>query len=110
MLPIEEKDILAREKFNSEVKTRLVSNQFNEETLRQEISAYELNIKTLAAQNKKYIKENSSLEKEIVNLENNKSVLLSSKRQIDENLLKIDITTLKARMANDVTEGKKKSE
>ena len=72
LLPIEEKDILAREKFNSEVKTRLVSNQFNEETLRQEISAYELNIKTLAAQNKKYIKENSSLEKEIVNLENNK--------------------------------------
>ena len=110
LLPIEEKDILAREKFNSEVKTRLVSNQFNEETLRQEISAYELNIKTLAAQNKKYIKENSSLEKEIVNLENNKSALLSSKRQIDENLLKIDITTLKARMANDVTEGKKKSE
>ena len=110
LLPIEEKDILAREKFNSEVKTRLVSNQFNEETLRQEISAYELNIKTLAAQNKKYIKENSSLEKEIVNLENNKSALLSSKRQIDENLLKIDITTLKARMANDVTEGNKKGE
>ena len=36
--------------------------------------------------------------------------MLSSKRQIDENLLKIDITTLKARMANDVTEGKKKGE
>ena len=110
LLPIEEKDILAREKFNSEVKTRLVSNQFNEETLRQEISAYELNIKTLAVQNKKYIKENSNLEKEITNLENSKSALLSSKRQVDENLLKIDITTLKARMANDIAEGKKKGE
>ena len=110
LLPIEEKDILARDKFNSEVKTRLVSNQFNEETLRQEISAYELNIKTLAAENKKYIKENSNLEKEITNLENNKSALLSSKRQIDENLLKIDITTLNAKMANYIAEGKKKGE
>ena len=110
LLPIEEKDIIARDKFNSEVKTKLVSNQFNEETLRQEISAYELNIKTLASENKKYIKENSSLEKEITNLENNKSVLLSSKKQIDENLLRIDITTLKAKMANDITDGKKKGD
>ena len=63
---------MAREKFNSEVKPRLVSNQFDEETLRQEISAYELNIKTLAAENKKYIKANLDLEKEVQNLENSK--------------------------------------
>ena len=82
LLPIEEKDILAREKFNSEVKTRLVSNQFNEETLRQEISAYELNIKTLAAQNKKYIKENSNLEKEITNLEKESGWVLMMKKDL----------------------------
>jgi len=110
LLPIEEKDSLAREKFNSEVKTRLVSNQFNEETLRQEISAYEVNIKTLATENKKYIKANLDLEKEIQNLENSKSVLLSSKRQIDETLLKIDITTLNAKIARNIEDGKKKAE
>ena len=40
LLPIEEKDVIARETFNSIVKPRLVSNQFNEETLKQEISAF----------------------------------------------------------------------
>ena len=110
LLPIEEKDSLAREKFNSEVKSRLVSNQFDEETLRQEISAYELNIKTLATENKKYIKANLDLEKEIQNLENSKSVLLSSKRQIDETLLKIDITTLNAKIVRNIEDGKKKAE
>lgn len=110
LLPIEEKDVIARDKFNSEVKPRLVSNQFNEETLRQEISAYELNIKTLVTENKKYIKANSSLEKDIVNLESNRTALLSSKQQIDESLLKIDITTLNATINRNIADGKKKGE
>ena len=110
LLPIEEKDALAREIFNSEVKTKLVSNQFNEETLKQEIEAFELNIKVLTNENKKLIKENTTLEKEINNLEKNKTSLLSSKRQVDENLLKVDITTLQRTINTKVEEGKKKNE
>ena len=110
LLPIEEKDAIARETFNSTIKPSLVSNQYNEETLRQEISAFEVNIKTLVSDNKKYIKENSDLDKEISNLESNKSTLLSSKRAIDESLLKIDITTLKNTIERNIVEGKKKAE
>ena len=110
LLPIEEKDALAREIFNSEVKTKLVSNQFNEETLKQEIEAFELNIKVLTNENKKLVKENTTLEKEINNLEKNKTSLLSSKRQVDENLLKVDITTLQRTINTKVEEGKKKNE
>ena len=110
LLPIEEKDAIARETFNSTIKPSLVSNQYNEETLRQEISAFEVNIKTLVSDNKKYIKENSDLDKEISNLESNKSTLLSSKRAIDESLLKIDITTLKNTIERNIAEGKKKAE
>ena len=110
LLPIEEKDAIARETFNSTIKPSLVSNQYNEETLRQEISAFEVNIKTLVSDNKKYIKENSDLDKEISNLESNKSTLLSSKRTIDESLLKIDITTLKSTIERNIAEGKKKAE
>lgn len=110
LLPIEEKDAIARETFNSIIKPSLVSNQYNEETLRQEISAFEVNIKTLVSDNKKYIKENSDLDKEISNLESNKSTLLSSKRAIDESLLKIDITTLKSTIERNIAEGKKKAE
>ena len=110
LLPIEEKDVIARDTFNSVVKPRLVSNQFNEETLRQEISAYEVTINTFVSNNKKYIKENSTLDKEIDNLEKNKTTLLSSKRAIDDTLLKIDITTLNKTIETNVTDGKKKAQ
>lgn len=110
LLPLERKDELAREAFNSTIKPRLLLNQFNEETLRQEISAYELNIKTLTSENKKYAKEITSLDKELENLEKNKATLLSSKREIDESLLKIDITTLNRKIDNNISEGRKKAE
>ena len=110
LLPIEEKDRLAREKFNQEVKPFLLSNQYNTETLTQEIQAYEINIKTLKDSNKKYKSENKTLDKEIKTLEGTKATLLSSKKAVDENLLKIDITTLRKQMETCVTEGKRKSE
>lgn len=110
LLPIEEKDKLAREKFNQEIKPFLLSNQYNTETLLQEIQAYEINIKTLKGDNKRYKTENKTLEKEIETLEGTKATLLSSKKTIDENLLKIDITTLKSQINNCIAEGKRKSE
>lgn len=110
LLPIEEKDKLAREKFNQEIKPYLLSNQYNTETLMQEIQAYEINIKTLKAENKRYKAENKAIDKEISTLEGNKSNLLSSKKSIDNNLLNIDITTLRKQIENCVNEGKKKSE
>lgn len=108
LLPLEEKDALAREKFNSEVKPLLISNQYNEETLKQEIAAFELNIKTLEESIKKYKNENVSLDKDISNLEENKAALLASKSVIDESVLKIDITTLNRRIENNIAEGKQK--
>ncbi len=110
LLPIEEKDKLAREKFNQEIKPFLLSNQYNTETLLQEIQAYEINIKTLKGDNKRYNTENKTLDKEIETLEGTKATLLSSKKTIDENLLKIDITTLKSQISNCITEGKRKAE
>lgn len=110
LLPIEEKDKLAREKFNQEIKPFLLSNQYNTETLLQEIQAYEINIKTLKGDNKRYKTENKTLDKEIEALEGTKAALLYSKKTIDENLLKIDITTLKSQINNCIAEGKRKSE
>ena len=110
LLPIEEKDKLAREKFNQEIKPYLLSNQYNTETLMQEIQAYEINIKTLKANNKKYKAENKALDKEISTLEGTKATLLSSKKSINDSLLKIDITTLRKQIETCVNDGKKKSE
>ena len=111
LLPIEEKDVIAREKFNSEIKPFLLSNRYNTESLAQEIQAFEVNIKTLKSEIVKYKKENKTLDEEIMNLEKTKETLLASKKVIDENVLKIDITTLKRKMDDCITNGKnKKSE
>ena len=110
LLPLEEKDKLAREKFNSEVKPMLLSNRYNEETMLQEIEAFELQKKTLTEEIKKLEKENKALDKEISTLEKNKETLLASKSVIDNNILKIDITTLNKKIEDSIFNGKKKKE
>lgn len=110
LLPLEEKDKLAREKFNSEVKPMLLSNRYNEETMLQEIEAFELQKKTLTDEIKKLEKENKALDKEIDTLEKSKETLLASKSVIDNNILKIDITTLNKKIEDSIFNGKKKKE
>lgn len=109
LLPIEEKDTLAREKFNSDIKPRLLSNQYSVETLLQEIDAFNLRIKELNEQSISLDNTNKALDKEITNYESNKAALLQSKTTIDESLLKVDITTLKNKMNQSITEGQNKN-
>ena len=78
LLPIEEKDKLARERFNTSVKPMLLSNRFNEETMLQEVDSFEIQKKTLTKEIEKLTKENESLDKEIEGLEKTKETLLSS--------------------------------
>lgn len=98
LLPIEEKDALAREKFNSSVKPYLLSNRYDTETLKNEVSSLEVKIKS----NENIIKDlnssNTTLDKEISDLERIKNTLLQSKQSVDDTLLKLDITTLKAKI------------
>ena len=110
LLPIEQKDILAREKFNSEVRPYLLSNQYNSERLQQEIQAYEINIRTLEGENKKYKDENGKIEEEVKGLENAKNALLASKRSIDSSVMKIDIKTLLGKIERNISEGKSKAD
>ena len=110
LLPLEEKDVIARETFNSSVKPKLSSNQYNEEELTQEISAFEIKSKESLGENKSLAKENKALEKEIGALEKTMETLMSSKQSIDDNLLKIDITTLKAKIERNIEDGKRKAQ
>ena len=110
LLPMEEKDSLAREKFNSDVKPYLLSNQYNEEELSQEVKAFEINIDTLKKENSKLKRENTKIGKELDTLEKTKEALLSSKRKVDDTLLKVDITTLKAKIEKNINDGKLKNE
>lgn len=105
LLPLEEKEILARNRFNENIKPYLMSKRYNSEQLLQEIKSYQINIETLNNEIKKYDKEVSILDKEIIELEKTKNVLLESKLNIDENILKIDIKTLETKIENLKNEG-----
>ena len=88
----------------------LLSNRYNEETLMQEIEAFEINIKNLDKEIKDLKKENKTLDKDIETLEKNKTTLLSSKAIIDESVLKIDIVTLNRKIQDSIIIGKRKNE
>jgi len=108
LLPIEEKDSFAREKYNTEIKPYLLSNRYNSEALKQEKTAYEIKIKSNQQVIEEINKSNAVLEKEIENLEKNKNALIQSKQTIDETLLKVDISTLNAKIERLTNDGIKK--
>ena len=108
LLPIEQKEALAKEKFNSEVKPYLVSTRFNREALKGEIEAYNINLQNITSDIAKMKENIGALEDEIETLESNQRTLLSSRINIDNSLLKIDISTLKNKIERDLNEGLKK--
>ena len=110
LLPLEEKDKVAREKWNREVQPRLLSNRYNREDLKTEIEESENKIKDLEASINKSNEDLESVKKNIASLTAAKEALLSSKQQIDPELLKIDVQTVETKIKNIVENGKLKRE
>lgn len=110
LLPLEEKDTIAREKWNKEISRTLYSNTYNRETLKAEIDAITVAINENNA-------EIESLEKKIVESEGklkkyneDKDNLLSAKGQVDESLLKVDVHTLESEIERITKKGIETSE
>ena len=98
LLPIEEKDKIAREYFNKSVTPKLLLNRYNIDELVKNneelvITNEEIghNLKTL---NKK-LEDTISRIKE---LKDNRDVLLQSKQQVDPSLLKVDVKTVENKL------------
>lgn len=109
LLPLEEKNEIAREKYNSEIKPSLLSNKYDREVLKQEIEAYKVEIKELKKSNASLSEENTKCDKEIASLEESRNTLLTAKEQIDNDVLKIDKSTIESRMKSISDEGKTKN-
>ena len=111
LLPIEEKEALAREKFNSEIKPSLISNLYSSASVTEERDAFLMRIETLTKDNAKLEEENKKTDTTIANLEQTKQTLSNAKKGIDTELAKIDIATLSKQMEECLIQGKtKKSE
>ncbi len=106
---IEDKDIKAREKWNKEISVGRFSDMYNQVQLESDIE----NLTTENKHNEGCIKDLneqiSTHDKSIAENQSNKDLLLSSMREIDTALLKVDVTTLQASIDALIDDGKRKN-
>ena len=105
---IEDKDVKAREKWNKEISVGRYCDMYNRNYLMQEIEALEEENKEYDTTMKKNSGEIEESQKKIDEYNKTRDVLLSSKQAIDPNLVKLDIETLKTKIAKIVEDGKAK--
>ena len=105
LLPLEEKDRLARERFNSEVKPNLLSNRYSIDGILSDIESISMTSKGKEAALDKVQKEILSIDDYLKQLEKTRETLLSAKLTVDPNISSIDITTLTRQIENVINDG-----
>ena len=105
---IEDKDVIARNKWNREISMGRFCDMYNRKQLEEDIA-------TLTDENSQLTalieSDNKDIEMCVNNIEAENKVrdsLLSSKQQIDPSLTKVDVQTLQTSMDNIVSDGKRK--
>ena len=106
---IEDKDVKAREKWNKEISVGRFSDMYNQVQLESDIEGLiEMN-NTFNEHITELTTKIENCDKEIVEQQKNRDLLLSSKQVIDNSLLKVDATTLQASINNLIEIGKRKN-
>lgn len=109
LLPLEEKDIKARDMWNHEIVPNLLSNQYNRYELQSEIE----NIEEKRNGIQKFLENRENeidyIRTELEKWNKKKEELIASKRPIDSELIKIDVATVERRLETIKEEGKKKT-
>lgn len=108
LLPLEEKDKIARETFNKAVAPGLKMNLYSKDVLLEQIKQtqeiIDNNIKKKAVAEKVL----SDTEEELKGLMGQRDALLQSKHQIDESLLKVDVKTVETSISDIIAKGQSK--
>lgn len=94
LLPIEEKDRIARETFNKEIAPKLLVGKYDKDILKHNNDDLLLANKSQTNELNKNIKLKNEIILEINDLEKEKERLLLSKKNIDSSISNIDITTV----------------
>jgi len=108
LLPLEEKEKVAREKFNKEIMPSLVINRYNKEELKADVATLQESNANFENENKKKGDELQTNVKELDKNNKKRDELLSSKKNVDDSLLKVDVVTLEAALKSTMEEGKNK--
>lgn len=108
LLPLEEKDKLARDTFNKSIYPKLLLNRYNREELGPEIEQFRKENEDFAKKIEESTKQAKTSEKKIEKFKETRDSLLQSKQKINDELLKNDVTTLEYKRDKLVEEGKRK--
>lgn len=108
LLPLEDKDKLAREMYNGSVSKNLLMNKYNKEDVIQSRSELKATNIELEARNKTVQKKIEESNKKIEGFNIQKDTLLQSKAQINDVLTKTDVQTVENNLAAIIEEGKRK--
>ena len=106
LLPLEEKDKIARETFNKTIMPSLLINKYNKEDLKAENERLTDINRELEKNISELTKKREESQAKIKEYQDTKETLLSSKRDIDETLTKVDVKTIEETI-NTITENGK---
>ena len=109
LLPLEEKDKLAREYFNKSVSPKLLLNKYSKEELIGDNEELKADNDALIEQGVKWSKEKEESEKRLSDYRTRRDELLESKPQIDEELTEVDKHSVEEREKSLTEQGIKKA-
>lgn len=98
LLPLEEKDKIARETFNKQIMPKLLINRYDKEDLKNESECLINENKDLDSENENSLKKITESERKLQDYNTNRDTLLKSIQQIDESLTKVDIKTIENKL------------
>ena len=105
LLPLEEKDKIARETFNKQIMPKLLINRYNKEDLKLDNEGLMEENDILKEETTSAEKKAKESENKIKDFRNNRDTLLQSIQQIDDNLTKIDVKTVENKLETLKNEG-----
>lgn len=108
LLPLEDKDKIARERFNKVIQPSLYSNRYNKVEVEHLISECEENNKEIKKNGTAAKKAKEEAEKRLEGHRKTRDMLLESKQTIDKELINADVTTIKAEQERIKEDGAKK--
>ena len=105
LLPLEDKDTIARGKWNSEISPKLLSNVYNRETLKAEIEVAKNNNTEYEKQKADSQKEVNERQKKIDEYNAQKENLMGARINVDTSLLTVDVKTVENNLQSTITKG-----
>ena len=103
---LEDKDAIAREKWNKDISKKRFCDIYNKESLENEIKELEEQNQDYEQSEKDETDKINASEKRISDYQKTRQTLIESRRQIDSNLSNVDMVTLQANMDRTIEKGK----